>query len=242
MSDYSKPLNNEEWSMHYNISNFVHVKKAVASGNVQVWAKELCNIIKDGESCLEIGCGSGISSLWLAKNGRKATALDYTDSSIALVNAVGKDLDINIKTVKADATQKLPFKEKEFDVIFQSGLLEHFTSDQQIELLRNWKLYCKKMVSMIPNASSIPYRVGKKILEDSNKWEYGLEIPRHSLSKEFSEAGIVIEKEYTIGTEWALSFLPQKHYIRKFFKKMAKDGINLDDLMQGYLLVTIGKC
>lgn len=168
--------------------------------------------------------------------------MDYTESSVALVNAVKNDLKINCNVVQADATQVLPFNEKEFDVIFQSGLLEHFSSEDQINLLKNWKVYCKRMVSMIPNAASMPYRVGKKFLEDSNKWEYGLETPKHSLSKEFSLAGIIVEKEYTIGTEWALKFLPQKHYIHKFFKKMAKDGINLDGLMQGYLLVTIGKC
>ena len=97
------------------------------------------------------------------------------------------------------------------------------------------------MVSMIPNAASIPYRIGKQILEDNNEWEYGLEIPKHSLGEEFSRAGLSVIKEYTIGTEWALSFLPKKHYVRKFFEKMKKDGYSLDKYMQGYLLVTIGE-
>lgn len=242
MSTYSKALNNEEWSKHYNLDNFNLVKKSIESGNVQIWAQELCNIIQKGESCLEIGCGTGISSLWLAKNGRNVTALDYTESSIALVNAVKKELDINLNLIQADATKPLPFEQNEFDVIFQSGLLEHFSTEEQINLLKSWKKHCKTMVSMIPNASSLPYRVGKQILEDSNKWEYGLEIPKHSLSKEFSEAGILVEKEYTIGTEWALKFLPKRHYIRKFFKKLTKAGFDLDNIMQGYLLVTIGKC
>ena len=98
------------------------------------------------------------------------------------------------------------------------------------------------MISMIPNASSVPYRVGKKIMEDNKTWEYGLEIPRHSLANEFVAAGIKNVKEYTIGTEWALSFLPKKHYVRKYYERLMKDGYNLDDIMQGYLLVTIGCC
>ena len=97
------------------------------------------------------------------------------------------------------------------------------------------------MISMIPNAASIPYRVGKQIREKNGTWEYGLEIPKHSFAEEFSKAGIEVVKEYTIGTKSALSFLPKKHYIRKFFEKLRKEGYNLEKYMQGYLLVTIGK-
>lgn len=125
---------------------------------------------------------------------------------------------------------------------FQSGLLEHFSTDEQIRLLKNWKRNCRQMVSMIPNAASIPYRVGKQISENNGTWQYGLEIPRHSMIHEFMAAGIRVEKEYTIGTEWALKFLPPRHFIRKMFKKLQKQGFSLNGMMQGYLLVTIGRC
>ena len=144
--------------------------------------------------------------------------------------------------LQTDATKELPFREKQFNYAFQAGLLEHFETEEQIRLLSNWKKYTKYMISMIPNAASIPYRVGKQILEQNGKWEYGLEIPKHSFAEEFSRAGITVEKEYTIGTEWAQKFLPKRHYIRKFFARLEKDGYHLDDIMQGYLLVTIGRC
>lgn len=242
MNDYSKPLDNEKWSNHYNMNILNEVINSINTGNVQIWAEELCNIISENENCLEIGCGTGISSLWLAKHNRKASALDYTESSVALVNAAAKELGLALNTVLADATIKLPFEDNEFDVIFQCGLLEHFPAEQQIELLQIWKRCCRRMVSMIPNAASIPYRIGKQIMEENGTWEYGLEIPKHSMAKEFTLAGIEVEKEYTIGTEWALKFLTPKHYLRKTFAKLQKQGIELDDLMQGYLLVTIGRC
>lgn len=120
--------------------------------------------------------------------------------------------------------------------------MEHFNQGEQIRLLNLWAKYTRKMISLIPNASSIPYRIGKMIQENNGTWEYGLEIPKHSFAYEFTKADIEIESEYTIGTEWAQRFLPKKHYIKKFFTKLQKDGYNLDDVMQGYLLVTIGKC
>ncbi len=243
MYNYSKALNNEEWSAHYNINSLCSVVDSIVANHVSVWSEELAKICSTGSSVLEIGCGSGASSLWLAKNGRHVTALDYTESSVELVKAAANRLGLkNVDVVQYDATKKLPFKEKQFDYIFQAGLLEHFETEEQIKLLRCWAKYGKHMISMIPNASSIPYRVGKQIMESSKTWEYGLEIPKHSLAEEFTKAGIVVEKEYTIGTEWAQRFLPRRHYIRKFFAKLEKDGFNLNDLMQGYLLVTIGKC
>ena len=87
------------------------------------------------------------------------------------------------------------------------------------------------MVSIIPNAASLPYRVGKQIMEDNKTWEYGLEIPKHSMAKEFLLAGIE-----------ALRFLPPRHSLRKMFAKLQRQGIDLDCIMQGYLLVTIGRC
>ena len=147
----------------------------------------------------------------------------------------------HLQAIQADATKPLPFQDKEFDVAFQSGLLEHFSTEQQIDLLKDWKRYCKTMISMIPNRASVPYRVGKHIMEEKGTWSYGKETPKHSMAYEFEMAGINVTKEYTIGTEWALSFLPKWHYIRKFYSKVKKQGYDLDDMMQGYLIVTVGK-
>lgn len=242
MDKYSTPLDKDGWSKHYNLSQLTSVIDSIQTGNVSIWSEEMCRISKTDDKILEIGCGTGTTSLWLAKNGRKATALDYTDSAIALVKEAASRLKLDIETMQADATKELPFNINEFDILFQAGLLEHFSTQDQIKLLKSWKKYTKRMVSMIPNAASIPYRVGKDIMEKEGKWEYGLETPKHSLEMEFTEAGIKVEQEYTIGTKWALSFLPKRHYIRHFFEKMQGQGIDLDSMMQGYLLVTIGKC
>lgn len=243
MNDYSKPLDNVGWSAHYNLDKLDSVVKGIMSDNVSIWSDELIKMTTEGEKVLEIGCGSGTSSLWLAKHNRIVTALDYTESAVALVKAASEKIGLtSLHVVLADATKELPFAENEFDVAFQSGLLEHFSTEEQISLLKNWKHICKRMISMIPNASSIPYRVGKQIQEENGTWEYGLEMPKHSLAREFTAAGIQVEREYTIGTEWALKFLPPKHYVSKCFMKMRTQGINLDEIMQGYLLVTIGNC
>ena len=128
--DYSKALDNEGWSAHYNIASLNSVTASIEMGEVSVWSEELIKICQEDTRTLEIGCGTGISSLWLAKNGRNVTALDYTESSVELVRAAAERLNLsNVDVIHCDATKELPFKEKQFDYIFQAGLLEHFGTE-----------------------------------------------------------------------------------------------------------------
>ena len=143
---------------------------------------------------------------------------------------------------RADATQPLPFQEKEFDYIFQAGLLEHFNRDERNDLLSNWKRYGKRMVSMIPNAHSIAYRYGKLKQEKEGTWQWGLEMPQSSLREEFEQAGITNITEYSIGAEHAFSFLPKGHYLRVALERAFQEAEDIDDWGQGYLLVTTGDC
>lgn len=92
MSDYTKALDQEGWSQHYNLKLLDQVVNNVLSGNVSIWSKELIDLTEKGQKVLEIGCGSGSSSLWLAHHGREVTALDYTESSVALVQAAENKL------------------------------------------------------------------------------------------------------------------------------------------------------
>ncbi len=240
--NYEKPLDKDGWEKHYNIKKLEEVVNIVKSGSVSVWSKELEKIIQSGMKCLEIGCGTGITALWLAKCGCEVCALDYTDASVELVKAAASRLELNnISVMKFDATLELPFEKNQFDYIYQAGLLEHFETEEQIRLLHSWKKYSTHMISLIPNKASIPYQVGKCIQENEGRWEYGREIPKHSFIYEFQKAGIEVQNEYTIGTEWALKFLPENHYVRELYKKLADEGYPLDEYMQGYLLVTIGR-
>lgn len=136
-AEYRKRLSSEEWAKQANMEKLNNVLERISGNNMRVWDEEMLRIIPEGTKCLEIGCGTGITSLYLAKEGRNVTALDYTMESIELVKSAAEKLSLNISTVCCDATKEMPFDVDEFDYIFQCGLLEHFNSHEQIELLKN---------------------------------------------------------------------------------------------------------
>lgn len=146
-SKIAQPLNSHEWAQHYNLSALAPILEKIEKKEFTWQTQEMLKLSCPGESVLEIGCGSGETSLTLALLGRQSFALDFAQPSLELVQAAAKNLECRVNTVFADATQKLPFADNEFDIAFQAGLLEHFERAERIRLLKLWGRVCKKMGS-----------------------------------------------------------------------------------------------
>ncbi|MDR1687571.1 MAG: class I SAM-dependent methyltransferase [Clostridiales bacterium] len=241
-----KPLEANNWGDLYNENQLNALKESISAGMHSSWTKEMLSIakLKPGSKILEIGAGSGQTSLALAKAGHSVTALDYSENPIKLAQKAAKLLNIELRTVVFDARLPLPFKEKEFDIIFHAGLLEHFEIPERIEMLKAWKPYCNLMVSMVPNAASLCYRIGKERREKNGTWIFGKEEPSYTQIGEFLHAGYSVKQEYTIG-EWdALEFLEYGDSLRENMAAIWNTRNNegrTDNFWQGYLLVTLGE-
>jgi len=238
--DYSQRLSADEWGVIYSGSMLEELLERISNQWYSVQTREMLRLTKPGDSVLEIGCGGGETSLVLAMNGRKVTALDFSKQVLDLVEQASKRIGCELVTCRHDASKPLPFAGRTFDYSFQAGLLEHFSQEERVDLLMNWRASCKNMVSMIPNAHSVAYRLGKYLAEKNHTWIYGLELPQGSLYEDFLMAGYSDIKEYTIGIEHSLNFLPEGHYLRAAIEKMLQENTDMDDWGQGYLLTTTG--
>lgn len=235
------PLTSEEWATHHNYRDRQGLVNNVKSGSFSAQTEAMLSISGSGKKVLEVGSGSGETSLALQKQGNICTALDFTQSCLDLTKAAADDLGLEIQTVYADATKPLPFMENEFDIIFQAGLLEHFERDQRIDLLKAWGKCTKQMVSIIPNSASLAYQLGMAYQKKKGIWQYGLELPQFSLQEEFRAAGFKVTAEYTIAMEAGLTFFPRFSITRIVLKKLIRMIPENDNYHQGYLLVTIGE-
>lgn len=79
----------------------------------------------NGARVLDIGCGSGTYSTWLAERGAKVFGLDLSSTMISLARARAHERGIELELCVADISKPLPFGGAEFDLIFISTAL-HF--------------------------------------------------------------------------------------------------------------------
>lgn len=235
-----RPLDEAGWGALYNERLLEQVVTSVREKQRNAWSEEMLRLTQPGARVLEIGCGSGATTLQLAAEGRVCTAIDYAAASIRLVERAAEALGLSVTAQRVDARQELPFADGAFDVVFQAGLLEHFERAERVRLLRLWQRVGATMVSLIPNAHSLAYRAGKALLEQAGDWEYGRELPQATMQDEFAEAGYRQVEEYTIGIEAALCFLPEDHYLRAALARWFAEH-PAEECGQGYLLCTVGK-
>lgn len=96
---------------------------------------------------LEVGCGSGVVTKYLAKEyGGNITGIDVDPQQIELAK---KDADgiANINYFEADATS-LPFEDNKFDVVLAFGVLHH---------IENWLDALKEIKRVLKNGGYFLY-------------------------------------------------------------------------------------
>ena len=95
--------------------------------------KKLLNNVKiNNVKILELGSGSGINSLIIAKKlkANKITLVDFNEKAIEISKEKFKNSSLNVKFLKRDILN-LILKEK-FDIIHSEGLIEHFYGNERL--------------------------------------------------------------------------------------------------------------
>lgn len=80
---------------------------------------------------LEVGCGSARISVFLAHRGYEMVCMDLSSQALSLAARNASLYGTQCDLVKADAL-RLPFKDGAFDMVFSTGLLEHFNDPSPI--------------------------------------------------------------------------------------------------------------
>ena len=123
------------WRNHINNTNpfhkFIRVCRAFFA---ETYARNLSVKVKGLESpkILEVGCGSGetLRKLREACSSAKYFGLDFSRVALEATKTVNPGCFL----VRGDAFH-LPFRGEAFDLVYSTGLIEHFPRDEATELL-----------------------------------------------------------------------------------------------------------
>jgi 2-polyprenyl-3-methyl-5-hydroxy-6-metoxy-1,4-benzoquinol methylase len=170
-----------------------------------------------GKRVLEIGCGTGINSVLMAKAGAKVTFLDSSEKALEIVRGTLERFSLEGELVCANAFRH-DFRD-EFDLVHSEGVIEHFRDEYRQGIVDAHALAAKKggkVLIIVPNLKCPPYRVGKFLAEKTGTWIYGNEYPysKKELLGRMKMSGLETEKirgaEFFLSPGWLFSALWQK--------------------------------
>lgn len=78
---------------------------------------------------LEIGCGEGTNTVFLAKNGFNVTAFDLSKIAIHKTDEAAKKAEVQVSTFIADINDYAP--SEQFDIIFSTGTLQYLLPEKR---------------------------------------------------------------------------------------------------------------
>ncbi len=157
----------KEWSSVYyepaDVGHFIE--------NVHVHKEFLARMCEWSHSrVLEVGCGSGTLSVFMSHMGSDVTAVDRDPEILSRAIEASRRLAGNVKFEQADAF-RLPFEDKEFDIAFSQGVLEHFSDEDIIKILKEQLRVSKTVFFSVPNRAYNHRDLGNERLMTKQNWE-----------------------------------------------------------------------
>lgn len=133
--EYDKYMNNE-----HKVNNWIdYFEKTTVLSNYFNYRRTLLNKLmrysNEGDIILELGTGTGWSSISLSLANRYVVALDISEKILRGVNRLAQNLQTPIDTICADM-KMLPFRDNSFKIAFSQGVLEHFDDNAIILMVK----------------------------------------------------------------------------------------------------------
>lgn len=149
----------------------------------------------NGKSVLEIGCGLGTDTINFARNGAHVTAVDLSESSLALAEKRAKlfSVDSNIQFYQANAeklSDTVPLND--FDLVYSFGVIHHTPEPQNV--INEIKKYMGPDSELrIMLYSKFSYKLFR-IMKETGNWDLSR---AEKLLAEYSEAQTGCPVTYT---------------------------------------------
>ncbi len=186
--------------------------------------KYVNDILTKQKICRILNAGSGVDKIAYYLNKTFKDKLDITLLDISenclLQNRKIFGYNSNITMEKGDIFKTPKVKEK-YDIIYNTGLLEHFDNINQGKIFENISIMLKRggyFLTFNPSIKGSLYIKMKELAEKKNTWEYGEENPMKTLEQLNKKYGMVLLYEKDMASMQQIYFLK---YINRSFKLLA---------------------
>ncbi|CAM4397263.1 glycosyltransferase [Saccharibacillus endophyticus] len=165
---------------------------------------EILNIFKtfnlgDCAKSIELGCGSGHLSAYLAQHNFETSLFDFSPVALKKAKACYANLNLEGTFIEGDLLNLKP-DSQEYDIVWNSGVMEHFTDEQLLDILKDLLMFNSKYyVFIMPNAHSLPYLLFRYNKMRKKEWIWGNEYLRDDYDKFFVQAGYAIHSTHYLG-------------------------------------------
>lgn len=153
-------------------------------------AKAMAALVPPGGDVLEAACGSGRHSVELARHvACNLNLLDFSPNAIACARRVFAFRGIEAQFAVGDAFE--PGDGRTFDLVFNSGVLEHYDQQRQIDFLAAMAVRSRRYVLvMVPNRLCHWYWIWRVQHAAAGRWAFGLEKAASSYRHQIEQAGL----------------------------------------------------
>lgn len=149
--------------------------------------------LPEGTTVLEAGCGTGQTLSPLSKR-HETVGLDISRAALNLTRT-------NCKNPVLGSIFKIPFNDNTFDLVYNSGVIEHFKDPDNVAAIAEMARVTKpsgRVIIIVPNTLCLWYMAGKFVAVIIKNFEFGYEedySPKR-LKTAVQRAGLEIEKTF----------------------------------------------
>ncbi|MBC8492492.1 MAG: methyltransferase domain-containing protein [Chloroflexi bacterium] len=194
-----------EWDSYYASLPLLEEDEATKQFNAE-FAERVSELLPPGSSTLEAGCGGGWQSLALARLGKyNISLMDFSQEALKYAQRLFERENVPGHFVYGDV---IDVGKPEYDLVFNAGVLEHYTFDQQVAFLRGMASRSRNYVlALVPNRLCYWYWLWRIQRSGEGEWPFGKETPVVDLSAAFEVSGLHFLGQAFVGETWTEVFI-----------------------------------
>jgi len=131
----------------------------------RVWKKYINKYSVKKKICLDMGCGDGILSVYLAKKGKKVIGIDQSKEMIKIAVKNSKSAGVKCKFICKSISEKFPEYKNKAGMVVCSSVLEYMEEPEKaVGVFYDSLKSGGVLLVTLPNKKSV-YRLGERVLK-----------------------------------------------------------------------------